>query len=163
MSNYPDWSSYGYQILSELGHNSLGGRVTYQAKQTNTQQKVVIKQFQFAALGSTWAEYEACEQEMTLLRNLDHPHIPRYLDSFQTPDGLCIVQEYIEAQSLALPRRWTPKGIKKVALAVLRILAYLQRQNPPIIHRDIKPENILIDDQLNIYLVDFGFARSGDG
>jgi len=163
MSNYPDWSSYGYQILSELGHNSLGGRVTYQAKQTNTQQKVVIKQFQFAALGSTWGEYEVCEQEMTLLRNLHHPNIPRYLDSFQTPDGLCIVQEYIKAQSVAIPRRWTPKSIEQVALTVLRILVYLQRQNPPIIHRDIKPENILINDQLKIYLVDFGFARSGGG
>ncbi|NEP12228.1 MAG: serine/threonine protein kinase [Symploca sp. SIO2C1] len=163
MSNYPDWSSHGYQILSELGHNSLGGRVTYQAKRTKTQQKVVIKQFQFAALGSTWAEYEAWEQEMTLLRNLDHPNIPRYLDSFQTPEGLCIVQEYIKAQSLAVPRRWAPKGIKQVALTVLRILVYLQRQNPPIIHRDIKPENILINDQLKVYLVDFGFARSGGG
>ena len=163
MSNYPDWSNHGYQILSELGHNSLGGRVTYKAQQTNTQQQVVIKQFQFTAIGSTWAEYETCEQEMTLLRNINHPNIPRYLDTFQTPDGLCIVQEYIEAQSLAVPRRWTPQNIKKVALSVLRILAYLQRQNPPIIHRDIKPENILIDEKLNVYLVDFGFARSGGG
>ncbi|NES20193.1 MAG: serine/threonine protein kinase [Symploca sp. SIO3E6] len=163
MSDYPDWSSHGYQIISELGHNSLGGRVTYQAKQTNTQQQVVIKQFQFAAIGSTWAEYEMCEQEITLLQNIQHPHIPRYLDSFQTPDGLCIVQEYIEAQSLAAPRRWNLQDIKKVALSVLRILTYLQRQKPPIIHRDIKPENILINQQSEVYLVDFGFARSGVG
>jgi serine/threonine protein kinase len=124
MSNYPDWSSHGYQILSELGQNSLGGRVTYKAKQTNTQQQVVIKQFQFAALGSTWAEYETCEQEMTLLRTIEHPNVPRYLDTFQTPDGLCMVQEYIEAQSLAVPRYWTPQDIKQVALSVLRILVY---------------------------------------
>jgi serine/threonine protein kinase len=163
MSNYPDWSSHGYQILSELGQNSLGGRVTYKAQQINTQQQVVIKQFQFAALGSTWAEYETCSQEMTLLQTIAHPNVPRYLDTFQTPNGLCMVQEYIEAQSLAVPRRWTPQDIKQVALSVLRILAYLQRQNPPIIHRDIKPENILIDEQLKVYLVDFGFARSGGG
>ncbi len=163
MSNYPDWSSHGYQILSELGQNSLGGRVTYKAQQINTQQQVVIKQFQFAALGSTWAEYETCSQEMTLLQTIKHPNIPRYLDTFQTPNGLCMVQEYIEAQSLAVPRRWTPQNIKQVALSVLRILAYLQRQNPPIIHRDIKPENILIDEQLKVYLVDFGFARIGGG
>jgi hypothetical protein len=42
-------------------------------------------------------------------------------------------------------------------------LVYLQNRIPSVIHRDIKPENILVDNQINVYLVDFGFARIGSG
>ena len=162
MNAFPDFSTHGYQIEKELGHNSLGGRVTYLAKNTNTQKLVVIKQFQFAQLGASWAEYEAYEQEIKVLQNLDFPGIPRYLDSFQTDSGFCMVQEYKNAES-AVARTFSPPDIKQIAIATLEILVYLQSQKLPIIHRDIKPENLLIDEDLNVYLVDFGFARLGGG
>lgn len=169
MSNFPDFSQHGYQIISQLGENHLGGRVTYLAERQNSQNqtdKVVIKQFQFAQMGATWAEYDAYSQEITMLRQLNHPGIAKYIDAFQTPDGFCMVQQYLKAESLATPRSWTPKQIKLLAESVLEILVYLQSQNPPIIHRDIKPENILVDEkdeQMRVYLVDFGFARMGGG
>src|SRR4028119_60415 len=163
MNAFPDFSTHGYQIEKELGHNSLGGRVTYLAKNTNTQKLVVIKQFQFAQLGASWAEYEAYEQEIKVLRNLDFPGIPRYLDSFQTDSGFCMVQEYKNAESAAVARTFSPQDIKQIAIATLEILVNLQARKRPIIHRDIKPENLLIDDELNVYLVDFGFARLGGG
>jgi len=169
MSSFPDFSQQGYQIISQLGENHLGGRVTYLAERQNSQNqtdKVVIKQFQFAQMGATWAEYDAYSQEITMLRQLNHPGIAKYIDAFQTPDGFCMVQEYLKAESLASPRSWTPKQIKLLAESVLEILVYLQSQNPPIIHRDIKPENILVDEkdeQMRVYLVDFGFARMGGG
>ncbi|MBR8826386.1 MAG: serine/threonine protein kinase [Gomphosphaeria aponina SAG 52.96 = DSM 107014] len=164
MNNYPEFSPQGYEIISELGHNFTGGRVTYLANKLTTKQKVVIKQFQFAQLDSNWAEYQAHEQEIKLLQHLNHPGIPRYLDSFQTEAGFCMVQEYKNAQSLAsISRNWKPQEIKQIALSVLEILIYLQAQKPSVIHRDIKPENILIDEENKIYLVDFGFARSGGG
>ncbi|WP_445174881.1 serine/threonine protein kinase [Microcoleus sp.] len=162
MNAFPDFSTHGYQIEKELGHNSLGGRVTYLAKNTNTQKSVVIKQFQFAQLGASWSEYEAYEQEIKVLQNLDFPGIPRYLDSFQTDSGFCMVQEYKNAES-AVARAFSPPDIKQIAIATLEILVDLQAQKPPIIHRDIKPENLLIDEELNVYLVDFGFARLGGG
>lgn len=163
MTDYPDFSANGYQITDQLGQNNLGGRVTYLARQTDTQEQVVIKQFQFAQMGATWAEYDAYSQEIAMLQHLNHPGIPRYLDSFQTSDGFCMVTEYIDAKSLAVGRSWNPGEIKQVARATLEILVYLQSLNPPVIHRDIKPENILIDENLKIYLVDFGFARIGGG
>ncbi|MGC9526285.1 MAG: protein kinase domain-containing protein [Limnospira sp.] len=163
MNEASNISSHGYQPLRELGHNSLGGRVTYLAQNCQTREKVVIKQFQFATGNSTWSEYDSYQQEIKVLKSLDYPGIPRYLDSFQTPDGFCMVQEYIDAPSAATRRSWTPEQIKAIALSTLKILVYLQSRHPSIIHRDIKPENILIDDNLNVYLVDFGFARLGGG
>jgi len=162
MSTFPDFSTHGYQVTRELGYNSLGGRVTYLATKINTKKSVVIKQFQFAQLGASWAEYDAYEQEIKVLKKLAHPGIPRYLDAFGTDSGFCMVQEYKNAES-AVNRSFSPPDIKQIAIATLEILAYLQSQKPPVIHRDIKPENLLIDEQLNVYLVDFGFARLGGG
>ncbi|MDJ0553823.1 MAG: serine/threonine-protein kinase [Microcoleaceae cyanobacterium MO_207.B10] len=163
MKNYPDFSNYGYQINRELGHNRAGGRVTYLATEINTQKPVVIKQFQFATRGAVWSEYQAYEQEINLLKRLNFPNIPRYLDSFQTGAGFCMVQEYKKAPSLATKKELHPQQIKQIAISVLEILKYLQKQIPPIIHRDLKPENILVDRQMNVTLVDFGFARIGGG
>ena len=160
---FPNFSNYGYQVTRELGQNRAGGRVTYLATEINTGNSVVVKQFQFARTSASWSEYSAYDREIQVLRGLEHPSIPRYLDSFQTPAGFCMVQEYKNAPSLATKRQWKPQQIKQIAIAVLEILHYLQSQIPPIIHRDLKPENILVDNRLNVYLVDFGFARTGGG
>ena len=161
--NAPDFSNYGYQINRELGHNRAGGRVTYLATEINSQNSVVVKQFQFASPGANWSEYQASDRELQVLRQLDHPNIPRYLDSFQTGAGFCLVQEYKKAPSLAEKTKWSPQEIKQIAISVLEILKYLQSQIPPVIHRDLKPENILVDKQMKVTLVDFGFARVGAG
>ncbi len=165
--NFPDFSQQGYQIIEELGHNHAGGRVTYLAStlaSNHPEEKVVIKEFQFAKSSETsWAEYDAYQREIEVLQGLNHPGIPRYLNSFETAQGFCLVQEYKNAQPLSVENAWIAKDIKKIAIALLEILAYLQNRIPPVFHRDIKPENILVDGQLNVYLVDFGFAHIGQG
>jgi serine/threonine protein kinase len=161
-NQFPDFSQQGYLVEKELGYNLNGGRVTYKATCLQTQQKVVIKQFQFAKVGSSWSAYEALQQEIALLQQLQHPRIPKYLATLETDSGFCLVQEYKDARSLAEPRYFSLQSIQSIAIAILEVLVYLQQQVPPIIHRDIKPENILVDDRLNVYLVDFGLARIGD-
>jgi serine/threonine protein kinase len=172
MSNFPDLSSHGFRVVRELGHNRAGGRVTYLAislppaspldKGKRRGEAVVIKQFQFAKRGTNWSDYEAIEREIQVLQGLNHPGIPRYLGSFQTPQGFCLVQEYKNAPSLVRRRSFDPDEIKQIAVSLLTILVYLQNRIPAISHRDIKPENILVDDQINVFLVDFGLARIGD-
>jgi len=181
----PNVEAHGYSIQRELGQNRLGGRYTYLARQyspesltRDSEQKasepeissqnrselgepVVIKQFRFAQNLADWAGLQAHEAEVDILQQLNHPGIPHYLDAFETPDGFCMVQEYKDAPSLSQPRSWTPSDIKRVAIALLDILVYLQSRPDPVIHRDIKPENILVDQNLNVFLVDFGFARLG--
>jgi serine/threonine protein kinase len=161
-NNFPEFSPQGYQIQRELGHNRSSGRVTYLATHQSTEQPVVIKQFQFAKTGANWSDFDAHEREITLLQQLDCPSIPQYLDAFETPDGFCLIQEYKQAPSLAVPQSFTPEEVKQIAIALLQVLVYLQQQVPPIIHRDIKPENILVErsPQIKVYLVDFGLARA---
>ena len=162
MSNFPDFDRHGYQVIEQLGQNYQGGRFTYKAIDLKSKQPVVIKQFKFLT-SSDWSGYKTIEREISVLQGLNHPGIPRYLDSFDPGDGLCLVQEYKNAQPLSVPRSYSPEEIKQIAVAVLEILVYLQQRIPPLIHRDIKPENVLADDRLNVYLVDFGFAKMGRG
>ncbi|MBC6418098.1 MAG: hypothetical protein GDA44_04565 [Prochloron sp. SP5CPC1] len=126
MSNYPDFSSRGYEIERELGINSSGGRVTYKATKIANQQPVVIKQFQFVQSASTWSGYKTVQREINVLKQLNHPRIPRYLDDFETPTGFCLVQEYKHAPSLGQQSNFTLGEVEKIARSILEVLVYLQ-------------------------------------
>jgi serine/threonine protein kinase len=161
MNDYPNLTAYGYKIDTELGRNREGGRITWKGIKLDNQQAVVIKQFCFAQVGSTWSGYKAYEQEIKVLQTLHHHSIPKYLDSIETESGFCLIQEYIPASKLSKCGQLTLSEVKQIALNILEILIYLQQQNPPILHRDLKPDNILLDQALNVYLIDFGFASLG--
>jgi serine/threonine protein kinase len=156
----PDFTDCPYRIHSELGRNREGGRISYLAQRIdNADELVVIKQFRFVQTDANWQGFKAYEREIQFLQELNHPRIPRYLDSFETKDGFCMVQEYKAAPTLSDRRTFTAIEIKKIALSMLEILVDLQQRIPPIFHRDIKPENILVDDRHQAYLIDFGLAR----
>ncbi|WYL99697.1 MAG: serine/threonine-protein kinase [Gloeotrichia echinulata CP02] len=159
LSKYPDFSDLGYQVIKELGRNREAGRITYLANSLKYDQQVVIKEFLFANLSPDLSGLKAYEWEIEILQQLNHSRIPRYVDSFETSAGFYLVLEYKKAPSLGSKRCFHPEEIKQIAVSMLEILVYLQQRIPPIIHRDIKPENILVDQQLNAYLVDFGLAR----
>lgn len=161
MSEYLDLTSYGYQIKAELGRNREGGRITWKAIEIKTQKTVVIKQFCFAQVNSSWSGYKAYSQEIAVLQKLSHPNIPQYLNSIETDNGFCLVQEYINATSWHNFRQLTTTEVKQIAEKILDILIYLQQQTPPILHRDLSTENILLDESLNVYLIDFGFSSLG--
>ncbi|MDZ7958288.1 MAG: serine/threonine-protein kinase [Aulosira sp. DedQUE10] len=160
LNKYPDFSQQGYQVIRELGRNRQAGRTTYLAHAIKTEQKVVIKEFSFANAIPDWSVVKAYEREIEILKQINHTRIPRYVNSFETPAGFYMLQEYKNAPSLGLQHSFHPEEIKKIAISVLEILVDLQKQVTPIIHRDIKPENLLVDEQLNAYLIDFGLARN---
>ncbi|NEO25862.1 MAG: serine/threonine protein kinase [Kamptonema sp. SIO4C4] len=163
--NFPNLTEQGYTILRVLGQHPSSGRVTYLAQRLATEDWVVLKQFQFNQVYTNWSAYEAVSREMEVLRSLSHPRIPRYLDHFDTPEALYLVQEYKAASNLADCCNLTPSQLRRITLQLLDVLSYLQQQNPPIFHRDIKPANILIETKkgLQAYLVDFGFAHPYTG
>lgn len=161
--SYPELK--GYKIEKELGKNAAGARVTYLAIDTVNKRPIVIKEFQFARSDSSWSQYTAMTNEITALKQLDHPQIPKYIAAIESDTGFYLVQEYVNGRPLTTEVKKCDNHIELVfdlSLQILDILIYLQSLNPPIFHRDIKPENILVDDNYRAYLVDFGFAKSSD-
>lgn len=110
---------------------------------------------------------ELFEREAKVLKNLDHPSIPKYLDFFtsetESDTEFYLVQEYVEGKSLAQflqeGKHFTERDALKITLEIVRILEYLHSFSPPLIHRDIKPGNILLSTENRTFLIDFGSVR----
>jgi eukaryotic-like serine/threonine-protein kinase len=153
-----------YEIIEILGEGGVG--TTYKAKDLKNNQFIAIKVISFSKV-TNWKTIDLFEREVRVLKQLNHPTIPQYLDSFEidTDDDrlFCIVQALAPGKNLAqwMQAGWRPdeETVKVIAQQLLEICIYLQTFTPPIIHRDIKPQNILRDEQGQIYLVDFGAVQ----
>nr|WP_322112028.1 serine/threonine-protein kinase [Aerosakkonema funiforme] len=154
-----------YQLKQKLGKNA--GRQTWLAEDlaTETKEKVVVKLLAFGG-EVQWDDLKLFEREAQVLKQLDHPRIPKYRDYFHIDDRTLwfgLVQEYIPGASLkellSQGRKFTKKEIHKITVSVLNILFYLHDKNPPVLHRDIKPSNLIWGEDEYIYLVDFGAVQ----
>ncbi|HSH77747.1 MAG TPA: protein kinase, partial [Herpetosiphonaceae bacterium] len=92
--------------------------------------------------------------------HLEHPHIVPLYDYWRDPSGAYLVMRYLRSGSLQdrlaqgpLP----PEQVLQVLEQVGAGLAVAHRQ--AVVHRDLKPGNILLDDDGNAYLADFGIAK----
>ena len=98
-------------------------------------------------------------REIEILRNLNHPFIPKIFTVFQHDNQTVLVQEKIDGCSLwEYPRNITiPKIQKKIIiLNVALVIKYLHtNMTPPIIHGDISPGNIIITGDFIPYIIDF--------
>ena len=154
-----------YQIMKVLGRGGSG--ITYRAEDAFTGRQVALKELSLKGLDD-WKKLELFEREARVLKDLDHPAIPNYVDYFQvdTADNrlFYIAQEIAEGQSLAelvaTGERFLETEVERIAAAVLEVLQYLHGLNPPIIHRDIKPQNLIRGNDGRIYLVDFGAVQT---
>jgi serine/threonine protein kinase len=175
-----------YQLQEQLGHNA--GRQTWLAMDTQTSPpKTVVVKFLMFNPQMQWDELKLFKREAQVLKNLNHPRIPKYLDYFSVDDveagleassidkensdkykvnGLpwfALVQEYIPGNSLKQlleqGKRFNEDQVRYFAEDLLKILLDLHELSPPVLHRDIKPSNLILGKNNQIYLVDFGAVQ----
>jgi len=101
------------------------------------------------------------ENEAKIMASLDHPNIVKVMDYTDESDRLAIVMEYLEGYTLSdYVKKFgslSPKTVGKLMVSILHAFQYAHEHG--IIHRDVKPSNILLDDQLNPKIMDFGIAK----
>jgi serine/threonine-protein kinase len=147
-----------YEIIEEIGK---GGMATvYRAYQPSLDRFVAVKIIHRAIALDT-ASLERFQREARLLTRLVHPHLLPIYDYNAEHDPPYIVMRYLDSGTLkgvidkgGLPHEELIYMLRQVASA----LDYAHRNN--VIHRDIKPSNVMLDEDGNAFLTDFGIART---
>lgn len=106
-------------------------------------------------------------REASVLARLDHPNLPKVSDYFSDGDRDYLVMDFVPGQDLkTLMDQARRKGnflptadVLGWASQLLDALAFLHRQDPPVIHRDIKPSNLKLTPDGLVKLVDFGLVK----
>lgn len=148
----------GYSKLLKIGEGGMA--YVYRGIQESLQRPVAIK----LLINDLSRDEEArhrFDRESYIIARLTHPNIIHVIDRGITADEMpYFVMEYVEGLDLG-----TASKINEIAhtdkldiiIQILKALAYAHQNN--VIHRDIKPENILIDDNNNVKILDFGIAQ----
>lgn len=109
------------------------------------------------------AKISDLRKEVELLCKLRHPNIVLFMGACTEPETPCIVTEYLGRGNLAnilldesIEIDW---GLRlQIGIDAARGMAYLHSRNPVIIHRDLKTDNLLVDDNWQVKVADFGLA-----
>lgn len=146
-----------YQIVSLIGRGGMAS--VFRAQQLNIERDVAIKVIRGDLVGQQ-NFIERFEREAKLIAPLRHPHILKLFDYGQQGDMVYLVMEYMTGGTLAdlIQRGSVPLSlIQRMINQLCSALEYAHERN--IVHRDLKPQNVLLDEQQNATLSDFGIAR----
>ena len=99
------------------------------------------------------------QAEAQLIARLEHPHIVPLYDYWREPDAAYLVTRLMRGGSLATVLDQRPLSTTQASTMVEQLGNALQAAHRSgVVHGDIKPDNVLIDDEGNAYLSDFGIA-----
>ena len=165
-----------YKIEKVLGQGGFG--ITYLAEQTSLGRKVAIKEFfmkehcerdsgtSYISVPSSGSRElvdrfrQKFIKEARNIASLEHKHIVPIIDVFEENGTAYYVMKYFSGGSLsfnsAIPEDVALRYTKQLASA----LRFIHQKR--MMHLDIKPSNILLDDEDNVVLIDFGLAKQYD-
>ena len=145
-----------YEVLGVVGEGAYG--IVYKCKNKENGKYVAIKKFKEI---EDELVKKTMKRELKMLQQMNNENIVEFQDAFKRKGNLYLVFEFCEKNLLELlqenPQGLNPNLIRHLTYQLCKAIKYLHEKN--IIHRDIKPENLLITDDLNVKLCDFGFAR----
>ena len=165
-----------YKIEKVLGQGGFG--ITYLAEQTSLGRKVAIKEFfmkehcerdsgtSYISVPSSGSRElvdrfrQKFIKEARNIASLEHKHIVPIIDVFEENGTAYYVMKYFSGGSLsfnsAIPEDVALRYTNQLASA----LRFIHQKR--MMHLDIKPSNILLDDEDNVVLIDFGLAKQYD-
>lgn len=148
-----------YQIVSEIGSGGMG--VVYLAYHLRLQKYVVMKKIKINS-----SDINLLRNEVDILKSLHHMYLPQVYDFITFEGDIYTIIDYIHGYDLEyyISNGYTfdEKLIIKWLKQLCEVLVYIHSQTPPVIHTDIKPANIIVNENWDICLIDFGISLSCD-
>jgi tRNA A-37 threonylcarbamoyl transferase component Bud32 len=150
-----------YRVVRLLGQGGMGA--VFEAENTVTGKRVAIKWMHPHLADNTEASQRFVREAQASAR-VRHPNVVDVYDVVDENDGLFLVMEFLEGESLSalMQREGTPLPyVMSLIIAAMRGVAATHREG--VIHRDIKPDNIFLaregDDRLVPKVLDFGISK----
>lgn len=146
----------GYSILDVIGEGRYG--IAYLAI-NDKYEKCVIKQLKEDMIETT---REKLFYEEKILQDLNNPKFPKFISKFKDEYRECYILEYVEGTVFEdlLVRdgyEFNKNEIYEIGSQLLELVEILHNNN--IVHRDIRLPNVIIKDNKELSLIDFGLAR----
>lgn len=136
-----------------------------QLAQDKNGRQYAVKSFKKQKLNSQ--QRNDLQREVEIYLSLDHPHIARLEQVYETEDEVHLVMEFMAGgelyEHLSSKKMYTEEAAAGALHQMLLAVAYLHAHN--ICHRDLKLENFLYEskDHAHLKLIDFGFAKIFSG
>ncbi|CAK9084542.1 unnamed protein product [Durusdinium trenchii] len=152
--------SIGHYILGKTIGEGTFGKVKL-GTHILTGEKVAVKILEKERIVDV-ADVERVAREIHILKLVQHPHIIQLYEIIETPRQLYLIMEfccggelfdYIVAQN-----RVKESEAARFVHQIMAGVEQIHRMN--VVHRDLKPENLLLDEQKNIKIVDFGLSNT---
>jgi len=157
MDTYINRIIKGYELREQIGAGGFGA--VYRAYQPSVGREVAIKVI-LPERANQPDFIRRFEVEAQLIARLEHPHIVPLYDYWRDPEGAFLVMRWLRGNLRTALKQgaWSPEAGARLLNQLASALAVAHREG--IIHRDIKPDNILLDEDDNAYLADFGIAKN---
>ncbi len=153
-----------YEILRRIGEGGMS--IVYLARNNRMNMQLAVKEIKNDGSKSTEVLLKGLEREANILKDVDHPVIPRIIDIVKHSGTICVVMDFIEGENLADKlkevERFSQDKVIEWGLELASALEYLHSMNPPIIYRDMKPSNVMLKPDGGVKLIDFGTAKTYD-
>jgi calcium-dependent protein kinase len=152
-----------YSMVKRLGEGSYG--VVWKVKHLLTGHDRAMKKINKSTKTKKETEQEIMN-EIEILRKMDHPHIVKIFEFFNTPEGYFLITEFCTKgelfQEVSDKAPFSEFIAAHIMFQIFSAVNYCHNLN--IIHRDLKPENILVESinsngTYNLKIIDFGTAK----